>query len=293
MIKINKVTEIIAFGNSYSDNGEARRISSEIVQNELYSNEAFIKPTEGLYWNNRYSNGYTSVEILAQKLGAKLTNYATGGATSGKENYTAWMDYVKFSGLLGQIDKFEENIHLTSSNSNPLYFIFACENDYFKHMDFKNSISIKELANNVIYNINMAVKRLVTLGAKNFFIVNCSDLTLVPYEISMNRLDFAKEFVELINENIPVSLENLEKELEISINIFNHTIVSNDIKNNPNKYFFTELKKEYQSTYPEILTASDNPDNYYFWDEWHFSAATHKIFGESMFNKVLDSKYKS
>ncbi len=109
------------------------------------------------------------------------------------------------------------------------YFIFASENDYFAHMDFNKTGTIEKLANNVVSNINIAIKRLVKLGAKNFFVVNSSDLSLVPYEITMKRTDFAKIFVDTINETLPKTLSNLEKNLDISIVLFDHTIVSNDI----------------------------------------------------------------
>jgi len=281
---IKKITKIIAFGNSYSDNGEARKISTAILQDSNSSDEAFIKPTEGLYWNNRYSNGYTSVEILAKKLDVKLINYATGGATSGKENYSSWMDCFGGTGLLGQVDKFEKSLHVDNVDTNALYFIFASENDYFAYMDFAHSGSIEELAYNVVDNINTAVKRLTKLGAKKFFVVNSSDLSLVPYEITMNRVDSAKIFVDTVNMTLPKTLIKLEKDLDISIIMFDHTIISRDIVQNSEKYGFTELSKEYKSTFPQVLTASGNQDAYYFWDEWHFSRATHKIFGEAMYS---------
>lgn len=287
---LSKVTKVIAFGNSYSDNGEARKISSSILEDKNSPSEAFIKPTEGLYWNNRYSNGYTSVEILAKKLNAKLINYATGGATSGHKNYTDWMDYLGNSGLLGQIDKFKNSLHVSKIDTDSLYFIFASENDYFAHMDFERTESIEELAFNVIENVKKAIKKLVSLGAKKFFVVNCSDLSLVPYEVTMGRVESAKKFTATLNSALPDAITSLKKDLGISINLFDHTIVSNDIVKNVEKYGFTELSKEYQSTYPKVKTAVGNPDSYYFWDEWHFSSTTHNIFGNEMYNKFLSNK---
>ena len=283
----NKISQVIAFGNSYSDNGEARRISSIILSNKNSPKDAFLKPTEGLYWNGRYSNGYAAIELLAKRLDVNLVSYATGGATSGKENYTDWMDTLGDTGVLGQIDRFEKNLSTNEIDSNALYFIFASENDYFAYMDFNKQGSIEELAYTVIDNIKNAIKKLAKIGAKKFFVVNCSDLSLVPYENTMNRTDSAKEFVKIVNENLPKNLKELQSELNVSIIEFDHTFVSNDIVQNPNKYALKVLTKEYQSTYPEIMTSSGDESEYYFWDEWHFSYTTNKIFANAMYHTIL------
>ena len=123
------ISQIIAFGDSASDNGQAYEISKVILETPGHYEGAYLKPGEGLYWENRYSNGKTAVEILAEKLNVSLTNFAVGGATTGYENYSDWMDSLGYTGVLGQVEKFEASLEGEEADSEALYFIFAGGND--------------------------------------------------------------------------------------------------------------------------------------------------------------------
>ncbi|ACT33708.1 MULTISPECIES: SGNH/GDSL hydrolase family protein [Clostridium] len=281
-----KITQVVAFGDSYSDNGQAKKISAQIMDNPNRPKEAYLKPSDKLYWNGRYSNGNTAVEVLAKKLDVPLTNYATGGATTGEKNYCQWMDYLGDTGLLGQVEKFKKSLKTDNADSHTLYFIFASANDYFKFMDYSMPGKIENIADKAVDNINTAVKKLAGLGAKKFFVVNSSDLSLVPYEITNNRTKSAEAFVNGVNKKLPESLKELQKNLNIKIMMFDLPKISDKIMKNPSKYGLVELKKECESTYPKIKPACNNQDQYYFWDEWHYSRAVHKILGEEMYSKV-------
>ncbi|KGM92946.1 thermolabile hemolysin [Clostridium botulinum] len=281
-----KITQVVAFGDSYSDNGQAKKISTQIMADPNRPKEAYLKPSDKLYWNGRYSNGNTAVEVLSQKLSVPLTNYATGGATTGEKNYSDWTDYLGNTGVLGQIEKFKKSLKTDNADPDALYFIFASANDYFKFMDYSMPGKIENVADNAVNNINTAVKKLAGLGAKKFFVVNSSDLTLVPYEIANNRTKSAEAFVSRVNKKLPESLKELQKNLNVKIMMFDLPKVSEKIMKNPSKYGLVELKKECQSTYPKVKPACANQDQYYFWDEWHYSRAVHKILGGEMYSKV-------
>lgn len=279
-------TQVFAFGDSYSDSGEAKKISAQIMASPNRPDDAYLKPSDELYWEDRYSNGPTAVEMLAENLGVPLVNYATGGATSGEKNYSEWMDHLGNTGVLGQIEKFENSLKEGKADPDALYFIFASANDYFSFMDYSLPGTVEEVADKAVDNINKAIKRLVTLGAKNFFVVNSSDLSLVPYEITSNRTESAEVFVKHVNKKLPESIKELQKNSNIKIMMFDLPEISDNIIKNPSKYGLVELDKEAQSTYPEVKPASANPEQYYFWDEWHYTSTVHKILGEEMYDKV-------
>ncbi|MGL4106852.1 SGNH/GDSL hydrolase family protein [Clostridium sp. LP20] len=281
-----KFTQVIAFGDSYSDNGQAKEISAQIMKSANRPEDAYLKPSDELYWQGRYSNGPTAVEGLAKSLDVPLVNYATGGATTGEKNYSEWMDHLGNTGVLGQIKKFENTLKDGKADPDALYFIFASANDYFTFMDYSLPGKVEEVADKAVDNINDGIKRLATLGAKKFFVVNSSDLTLVPYEITNNRTESAEAFVKQMNKKLPESIKELQKNSEIKIMMFDLPKVSDNIVKNPSKYGLVELEKEAQSTYPEVKPASDNPEEYYFWDEWHYTETVHKILGEEMYDKV-------
>ncbi|MBF2971828.1 GDSL family lipase, partial [Pseudomonas aeruginosa] len=55
------VRQIHAFGDSYSDNGESQRLTREMLAKGIAGAQAL--PGE-VYWQGRWSNGPTAVEVL-------------------------------------------------------------------------------------------------------------------------------------------------------------------------------------------------------------------------------------
>lgn len=283
-------TQVFAFGDSYSDNGQAKKITTELMNLENPPEGAYLKPSDELYWESRYSNGNTAVEVLAQKLNVKLTDYATGGGTTGAENYSPWMDVLGNTGVLGQIDQFETSLNGEKADPEALYFVFASGNDYFKHLDYELPGDIETVADQAVSNLQIAVTKLTELGARKFMVINSTDLSLVPYEITMKRTDIAKTFVKRVNDNLAPSMMKLKETLKVSIIMFDPTTVSDKIVANPSEYGIKILDKECQSTYPEVKPANENPDEYYFWDEWHFTKVVHSLLGNAMFETLEAAK---
>ncbi|MGL4343705.1 MAG: SGNH/GDSL hydrolase family protein [Cellulosilyticaceae bacterium] len=274
------ISQIVAFGDSYSDNGSANAVSTAVIASG--NEDAFVKPGE-LYWENRYSNGKTAVEVLAEMADLPLTNFATGGATSGFENYTPWMDSLGYTGVLGQIDKYAASLNGAPVDPNTLHFMFISANDYFRFVDFELEGELLDVADQAVANIKTGVETLAKMGAKQFFISGSSDLSLVPYEISVGRADQAAAFRDRVNSQLPSMLQSLEKTLDVSITFFDVTKVSDEIVANPNAFGITVLDKECQPTYPEIKPVAPNQDQYYFFDEWHFTRIVHRTIGERMY----------
>lgn len=280
-------TKIVAFGNSYSDNGEAHRISNDVKQNRPEKKDVYIKPGNELYWNNRYSNGYTSVEVMAKMLKIHLQNFAVGGATTSRKNYTCWMDSFEDTGVIGQVEKYIKSLDDNKADSHALYYIFPFENDYFKFVDFDLQGTIDDICKAAIENFISSLEKLIACGAQKFFIVSCSDLTLVPYEQMMQRTKMAQEFTYKINKQLPKILKKLVREHNIKVLLFKHTELSAYILKSPEKFSLVQFNEACQATYPKIIHAKDNPDQFYFWDEWHFSRVTHEIFGKFMYQRAI------
>jgi len=283
-------TQVFAFGDSCSDNGQAKKISGDIMNDENTPEGAYLKPSDELYWNGRYSNGNTAVEVLSQNLKIELTNYATGGATTGPTNYSDWMDYLGNTGVLGQIEQFKTSLNGKQADPDALYFIFASANDYFKHMDYNLPGDINDVADKAVSNLQTAVTELNKLGAKKFLVVNSLNLSLVPYEITVERTDIAKQYTERLNSNLEPAMMKLKDELNVSITMFDMTKLSDEIVSNSDKYGFKFIDTPCQNTYPEVKPVNENPDEYCFWDEWHFTKAMHKILGNAMFDQIQAAK---
>lgn len=118
------IEHIYAFGDSYSDNGASDRLTHEMLEKGI--KDAQRLPGE-LYWQGRWSNGPTAVEVLAQRLGAQLTDYAVGGAKSGRNNYYAWMTPYQDTGLSGQIDQYLGGLNGQPADPGSLLHLYLCQ----------------------------------------------------------------------------------------------------------------------------------------------------------------------
>lgn len=281
-----KFSKMVVFGDSYSDNGSAFEISTAVL--EAGTEGAFIKPGE-LYWENRYSNGKTAVEVAAERQGLELTNYATGGATSGAMNYTAWMDSLGDSGVHGQIEKYKKSLNNEKPSEDTLHFILSGTNDYCMYTDYNQEGTVAQVAVRVARNTEQSIRELAALGAKNILVSEIHDVAMMPYEITEGRGETAKVFAEVANAVLEDKLEGLEEELNINIETFEITEVTDAIVENPSEYGFKHHIEVIQPTWPEVLPAkTEELESYMFMDEWHPSAALHRVLGEAIAEEIQE-----
>lgn len=178
-------TDVLAFGDSLSDNGKA----------------------DG-YGNGVYSNGQVWVQYLAQDLNISLMDMAYGGAVSGKNVPYGWRTvynntytatggntaaatyYANLSGydskygLNWQVDEYIVNVMGSKNISNSLITMTAGGNDFFNYyantvlgtpyspqsaLDFAAGLYNPNVA---AANIATAVSKLIAEGGQNFLIQN-------------------------------------------------------------------------------------------------------------------------
>ncbi len=281
------ISQIYAFGDSYSDEGLSLEISTAAV--EAGVPDSFILPADPeleLYdEEGRWTNGLTAVEVLAKNLDVDLTNYAVGGAKSGDGNYYSWLDSFQNTGVSGQVEQFSADLAGQPADPDALYFIFASANDFFEFSDFGLPGTIEDLANQTVDNIKQKISNIAALGAEEFFIVNSSDLGILPGTIEFEQAEDAALFTEEVNSLLPQELVTLEEELGVDIVLYDHEAISDEIRANPEEYGLTNIDDPYQPVFP-VETPSGNPAEYYFWDEYHPTAQVHQIIGEDMVDFV-------
>ena len=286
------ISQVYAFGDSYSDDGLSLEISTDAVEAGIP--ESFILPADpelGLYDpEGRWTNGETAVEVLSENLGVDLTNYAVGGAKSGDGNYYSWLDSFQNTGVSGQIEQFNIDLGGQPADPDALYFIFASANDFFEYADFGLSGTVEELAVQTVENIKDGISALAESGAEKFLVVNSSDLGILPGTIEFEQAEDAALFTEEVNNLLPQELPALEQELGIDIVLYDHETISDEIRDNSEEYGLTNIDDPAQPVFP-VEPPVENPDEYYFWDEYHPTARTHEIIGEDMVDFVdFDNK---
>lgn len=283
----DSISQIYAFGDSYSDEGLSLEISTAAVNADV---PGFILPADpalGLYDpEGRWTNGATAVEVLARNLEIDLTNYAVGGAKSGSGNYYSWLDSFQDTGVFGQIEQFDSELGSNSADPDGLYFIFASANDFFEYADFGLPGTVEELASQTVDNIGESVTRLSALGAEQFFVVNSSDLDILPGVIEFGQEEEAALFTDEVNRLLPSELNSLTQTLDVDIALYDHVAISKEIRANPANYGLTNIDDACQPVFP-VEPRCTTPDEYYFWDEYHPTHRTHQIIGEDMASSLV------
>jgi phospholipase/lecithinase/hemolysin len=280
----NSISRIYAFGDSYSDKGAARQITTAAVKAGVPG--AFIFPRLDAYDSDgRWTNnpGLTSVEVLAKEENLQLTDYAVGGGKSGNGNLSPWLDQYQDTGLFGQIEQYKTEVNRVA-DSNGLYFIFISTNDLLERFFYNQTGSVDALASAAVNNIASGVSQLASVGAKQFFVVNSTDLAALPLFEQYSKE--AAKFRDVINESLPSQLDTLNKQLGVEVALYDHVVISTRIRSNPVAYGFTNINDACRLLYTTagLEPGCSTPDNYYYYDEIHPSRRVYQIIGEDMAN---------
>jgi phospholipase/lecithinase/hemolysin len=162
-------TQVIAFGDSLSDNGNVYSASG-----------GFFPPFP--YWEGRFSNGEVAVEYLASELGVSLTDYAYGGATSGTNNYVSIAyPYPILSGLPGvsqEVSGYTSSLGGGTADSQALFILWAGANDFFTY-EYDQSYypgGPDELISSTVANIEDNLVALENAGARTILVPNLPEV---------------------------------------------------------------------------------------------------------------------
>jgi phospholipase/lecithinase/hemolysin len=175
-------SNIVAFGDSLSDNG----------------------PADG-YGIARFSNGPVWVEYLANSshLNAPLLDLAYGGSTTGTLNPFA-IDYLPKAfwntGLNWQVDTY-----LTAHNqvSSSALVTISSGADDFNVNSYTDAVT----------NIGTAIQKLETAGARNFLILNLPNIGATPQVALLHPSTAAAETAwdQAFNSSLGIELADLKK----------------------------------------------------------------------------------
>ena len=236
-------SNIVAFGDSLSDNGN------------IYALKPAACPSE-LYYQGRFSNGRVWVEYLAETeyLDATLTNNAYGGAeTSGAVP----------PGLLEQVAAF---VAAGTLPADALFTIWIGGNDFLGgNTDYVGSAD----------NVRMALDDLADFGAESILILNLPDLGAIPRnngdaQTSAGATALSEGFNAELKSNVDAfQIDNPE----VTVYYMDIYALFQDIVEDPGKYGLSNA----DSVCPNYLVADDfENDGYLFWDDIHPTTEAHE-----------------
>lgn len=278
----SKPTKVYVFGDSYFDSGASLRLSRAAVKAKL--KDAALLPSDpasALYWKGRWSNGPTSVELLARHLGVGLVNASVGGAKANADNYYPWLDVRQHTGVLAQLD---DQLATAKGRVDPgaLYIVGGSANDYFEHMDLARPGPLPELAAQAANNTVYAVTKLAAAGARNFLVMQSYDLAGIPYVIGADQVADAESFASAYNSALLGKLEALRADGRLTIRVFDFGAATRDLVSRAASLGISSATAPCQPTMPKPKPACAHPDAFLYWDEYHPSAHMHRLLEAAM-----------
>ncbi|MBI4776421.1 MAG: SGNH/GDSL hydrolase family protein [Deltaproteobacteria bacterium] len=235
-------TDVVAFGDSLSDNGNVFALTRGFI------------PDQTLYYEGRFSNGPVWVEYLTDELGVggHLRDYAYGGAqTAGAIP----------PGLLQQVQYFVETFEVPS---RALFAIWIGANDLWREgADVSASVR----------NIMDALDLLVSAGADHFLIPNLPNLGATPKwsgspESYGKGMDVTVEFNRKLKDGVDTFMEENAGVTVYFLDVFELFEV---LMVDYSSLGFTNVTEEC----PNFGVNFDG-DGYLFWDEIHPTRQGHE-----------------
>lgn len=133
-------------------------------------------------------------------------------------------------------------------------------NDFFEYLNEPDSSgTIDEVAEQAVDNITQSVSDLSALGARQFLVINSSDLAALPGAMEFGITEQSEQFTNSVNALLPVKLESLSHVLDdTEIALYDHVAISDRIRKSPQDYGLTNITEPCQPVFP-IEAACNNP----------------------------------
>ncbi|KAJ3134290.1 hypothetical protein HDU90_005156 [Geranomyces variabilis] len=287
---------IIAFGDSYSDDGNTFRVTGYPA---------------APYFNGRYSNGPTWVEHVANAtVGSNnFTNVAYGGAYASKaaldppQNLTAGQ--FDPPDLTQQLANYLGNRTKYPHPKTTLYTLFAGGNDYVNPFQAGNKPDANKVAGAIVSFVQAMHDS--PLNATHFLVLNMFDFADLPVvrqaaaqagnETGATILAGAAALSSGHNQVLAGGFAGLTtKTPALKIRLVDFYSLakasSTNFKNGtsacvtlaPN----ATATATYRSTDPHNVLECQDPDSYWYWDDQHPTAAGHKLIADLALKTLAD-----
>lgn len=302
--------EVVFFGDSLSDNGNLYR-------------KVKIIPKSPPYYAGQFSNGSVWAERLRIYLemnhGISAQNYAVGGATvvyrSARKGSLPYYLQREIDGYLTS--------NRSTNKDNVLYFFWMGANDYMDEKEKPVDALVTEVVDEIILQVRVLIEQgaknfvLIDLPnlAKGPFVKN-TDQNFKERMAALSLLNHQKmqESVELLKRTYPtfnflyIDAYSIFNDMLVNMSHYNeryHKHITNMTDacwagsyNLTNREIDPELQTTIQSStalstayavgtkYTIMDKACGDPDNFFFWDAVHPTAATHDIFTSLVIEQI-------
>ncbi|RJP94854.1 MAG: hypothetical protein C4518_02505 [Desulfobacteraceae bacterium] len=241
----NKISKIVAFGDSLSDNG-----------------------WEDGYGFGVWTNGDVWLEYLADEMGVQLEDRALGGAKTSGHNSGSTL-----YGLDWQVNMYVIQTGVGADLSDTLFVIWAGGNDF---LSIQPTDDPAVVIGNGINNIKGSIDNLLSIGAKNILVMNLPDLGAAPLNnwhpaLAAGATALSNTFNNYLQMMLCSYVNYLPDHHFYMVDTFE---LIDYIVVNPAKFDFTNVSL---SGGGSLGNPNNIPAGYAFWDAIHPTTAAHQI----------------
>ncbi|KAI8051019.1 GDSL lipase/esterase [Syncephalis plumigaleata] len=273
-LNVNTYNNVIVFGNSVSDNGNAFRLTKGAY------------PDPDLFYQGRYSNGPIWIDQLQSKFHPSVEDYAYGGATTDDRLVPSVSSdaNVPVPSIHDQVTKLYAGKQTSKEKKikHALHIIEPANNDYIYTAGPKmdtNTTFISECVGNVVDSVDSLYK----LGARNVLVFGVAAMELTPYFLSQPKpVQTAVEKTSTAhNKLLKTRLAEYRKQhSDIKLYYFDFKNYMVNVISKSDQY---NLKNTVASCLSQDRkTRCANPTEYFFWDMFHPTTRGHELLLEDL-----------
>lgn len=275
-------SQVIAFGDSLSDNGNLATI---------FNGSLPAAP----YVGGRFSNGPVAVEVMAAKLGAPLVDYALGGALTNTDNqFAADNPLAANTGIMSQIANFTGALAAQNktADADALYFVWGGGNDFLAVINGgDNAGSIGSVIKSGVANLVTDVTQLYNAGARNILVPLLPDLGTTYYGTSGSvSASLLTQVTTAFNSSLSTKLQALQGSSPgMKLTVFDSPAflvgVRQSIADNGGNILDRCWSGDYTGANNTEPLCAD-PSKYFLWDKVHPTSPVYQLIGTAMANSV-------
>lgn len=286
---------LVIFGDSFSDAGNNAALFDSVFGAGVRTPVPLTPPNiipGPPYESERYSNGPVWVERFADEFGLDAQasrlgdmNYAHGGARAGPAG-AVFPPQVPT--LFDQVGQFLADVG-GSAPSDHLYVIAGGGNDARDALVAATTVVdptpiVVGAASDFSTHMASMISALFSGGADEFFVWNVPDIGLAPAVQALGPVaaGFATFLAGTMNDALGQTLAALEGALPIDITEFDAFGLTRSIVSDPGAFGLAD------ATFPCALSplCIANPDEHFFWDGIHPTAAGHEVIARAALASV-------
>lgn len=271
-------SRLIVFGDSLSDTGNILK-------------ESGLVPGAP-YFEGRFSNGESWVEVFARHYGLEARPSYVGGTNFAQGASSSSFGLANYSGLpLGPNVRQQIELYRGQPDGTELFVVWSGANDLFDVLNGDCSATPDAIADSLFG----AIAALYGRGGRQFLVPNMPNLGIVPRYRERSREALAMQLSLELNAALSARLDVIETFPDITVYRLDIESFFAETVANPPAGITNVTDSAWTGSFLGYLGGGqlvENPDAYIFWDSVHPTRAGHGLIAQAAI-ALIDSELVS